>query len=68
MFIAYLRNIIRIQRLPRKVEPPPSVDREFDSPSKSLPPAVVVEIQNQEPKEHLPEPVVPSPPRLSIWV
>ena len=69
MFIAYLRNLIRIRRLPRKIEPLVSVDREFDSPLVLLqPPVVIVEIQDQEPKPHPPEPVVPSKHKLSIWV
>ena len=68
MFITYLRNLIRVRRPSRKVEPLVSVDREFDSPPESHPPAVIVEIQDQEPKPHPPEPVVPHKHKLSIWV
>ena len=67
LFIAYLRNLIRIRPVSRKVEPPAPVAREFDPPPPQ-PPVAIVELEFQDPVSHAPE-ASPAPKhKLSIWV
>lgn len=72
MFIEYLRNIIRYQPKPRKVEPPDPIEREFLL-EKQEEEAVIVEIvyDDEEEGQKLPEQYHDQPERkhtLSIWV
>tara|TARA_B100000131_G_C17612120_1_gene408098 strand:- start:174 stop:392 length:219 start_codon:yes stop_codon:yes gene_type:complete len=72
MFIEYLRNIIRYQPKPRKVEPPDPIEREFPL-EKQEEEAVIVEIvyDDEEEGKELPKEYHDQPERkhtLSIWV
>ena len=72
MFIEYLRNAIRYQPKPRKVEPPDPIEREFPL-EKQEEEAVIVEIvyEDEEEGQKLPEEYYDQPERkhtLSIWV
>ena len=72
MFIEYLRNIIRYQPKPRKVEPPDPIEREYPL-EKQEEEAVIVEIvyEGGEEGKELPKEYHDQPERkhtLSIWV
>ena len=71
MFIEYLRNIIRYQPNPRKVEPPDPIEQEY--PLEKQEEAVIVEIvfDDEEEAKKLPKEYHDQPERknkLSIWV
>tara|TARA_Y100001938_G_C8096236_1_gene438365 strand:- start:2918 stop:3136 length:219 start_codon:yes stop_codon:yes gene_type:complete len=72
MFIEYLRNAIRYQPKPRKVEPPAPIEREYPL-EKQEEEAVIVEIvyEDEEEEQKLPKEYHDQPERkhaLSIWV
>jgi len=70
MFIEYLRNIIRYQPNPRKVEPTHPIDQEYPL-EKQDEPVVIVEIAEVEEEKKLPKVHYDTPKRkhkLSIWV
>ena len=73
MFIEYLRNAIRYQPKPRKVEPPDPIEKEY--PLEKQEEAVIVEIvyedEDEEEGQKLPKEYHDQPERkhtLSIWV
>ena len=72
MFIEYLRNTIRYQPRPRKVEPPDPIEREYPL-EKQEEEAVIVEIayEDEEEGQKLPKGSYKQSERkhtLSIWV
>ena len=69
MFIEDLRNAIRYQPKPRKVEPPDPIEREY--PLEKQEEAVIVEIVYEDEGQKLPKEYHDQPERkhtLSIWV
>ena len=71
MFIEYLRNAIRYQPEPRKVEPPDPIEKEFLLEKQEETVIVEIVFDDEEEDQKLPKEYHDKPERkhtLSIWV